>query len=128
MSITLIEIRSKSRKVHGIVHPGAAEKGANAEIEPGVFIRLFGTRYPGTPNAHAYARTFKLGDLAEHDSYNLSYYGRIVAITEKSISIEDGRGNRPSLRRLDVHAFNWRNWNFDRTQAANRNFDVLQTC
>ena len=128
MSITLIEIRSKSRKVHGIVHPGAAEKGANAEIEPGVFIRLFGTRYPGTPSARTYDRTFKLGDLAEHDSYNLSYYGRIVAITEKTVTIEDDRGNQPSLRRLDIHTFNWRNWDFVCDGAAARNFDVLQSC
>ena len=30
--------------------------------------------------------TFKVGDMAEYDSWNLSYYGEIIAITEKFTS------------------------------------------
>ena len=64
---------------------------------------------------------FKLGDIAEHSSYNLSYYGEILSITDKTVTIQDRRMNRKYRLKLDVFA--WRNYNFNlvKVQAENAN-------
>ena len=62
--------------------------------------------------------TFKIGDMAEHDSYNLSYYGVITQITEKTVTILDDCFGK---KRLKLDTFAWRNYDFDlgRVQAEN---------
>lgn len=86
----------------------------HAEIELGKSIRIFGSEY-----GDAYDRTFALGDIAEYDSYNLSYMGEIVSITAKNVIIQPGHG-RPK-KRLSLYQFSWRNKKFDAAaaQAAN---------
>lgn len=51
--------------------------------------------------------TCRIGDLAEYHSYNLSYIGRIVSITDKTVTIKDS----DETRRLKLDEFCWRNYN-----------------
>ncbi len=65
-------------------------------------------------------RVFKMGDMAEYDSYNLSYLGTIKSITEKTVSILPRFGNG-SVRRLKVGEFCWRNYKFDMEETNAQN-------
>lgn len=68
---------------------------------------------------------FELGDVAEYDSYNLKYYGKIVAIGAKTVTIQekyaDGRKHR-----LDMRTFAFRNYDFDLAAAAEHNQTTMQ--
>ena len=69
-------------------------------------------------------RDFKVGDVAEHNSYNLSYFGIILAITEKTVTISEHVSNnhpRQKKNRLTLEEFCWRNKNFDHDKAAAEN-------
>lgn len=57
------------------------------------------------------SRTLSIGDMAEYDSYNLSYMGKIVQITEKTVCIQPA--HESGYRRLPIADFCWRNWDFD---------------
>ena len=59
------------------------------------------------------SKTFKIGDRAEYDSYNLSYIGTIAGITEKTVTIEIDPSRCPDKRRLKIGEFCSRNWDFD---------------
>lgn len=50
--------------------------------------------------------TYNMGEMAEYDSYNLSYYGPIKSITENTVTIEAIGGKN---RRLKIVDFAWRN-------------------
>lgn len=69
-----------------------------------------------------YARTFVMGEQAEGDSYNLSYFGPIVGITDKTVTIDLRREN---LVRLDLFSFIDRNYDFDLAKARNRNANYM---
>lgn len=76
------------------------------------------------PHAVAFDRTFKVGDQAEHGSYNLSYYGPIDSITEKSVMIADRHrnGNAKAKRyRFTIEQFVSRHWNWTIEKAHKRN-------
>lgn len=47
-------------------------------------------------------QTFAIGDRAEYDSFNLSYFGTIVSITDKTITLDSGRSKR---HRLTIEQF-----------------------
>ena len=59
------------------------------------------------------AKSFVMGDMAEYDSYNLSYYGPITKITAKTITITERHGGEPRVHRLPIERFCWRNHNFN---------------
>lgn len=106
------------------------DKGHRAEVIKGVSIRLFGT--DTSYNLHAkgmvekaYSRTFAIGDKAEYDSYNLSYIGTIVQITEKTVTIREHGCSCDRIHRLSMYDFEWRNWNFDLAKEEARNADTL---
>lgn len=65
--------------------------------------------------------TFKVGDMAEHDSYNLSYYGVITQITEKTVTILDDCFGK---KRLKLDTFAWRNYDFDLDRVQAENFET----
>lgn len=67
-------------------------------------------------------RTFRIGDMAEYDSYNLSYYGTIVSITEKTVTIKEKYS--PQKRRLKIYDFTWRNYDFDLAQTQAKNSET----
>lgn len=95
----------------------------NVEIEPKKSIRLYGTFNNLTAGPRQYDITFRIGDVAEYDSYNLKYTGRIVSIGEKTVTIEDRHNgcSAPSRRRLDLADFANRNWDFDAEKIAAHN-------
>lgn len=86
----------------------------NAEIIKGESIRIFGVdgnRFL----PQSIDRTYEIGDRAAYDSFNLIYTGKIISITEKTVTIEaDGGGkrlrlanffsmNRQSIEEIDAH-------------------------
>lgn len=89
----------------------------NVEIEPKVSIRLHGLFKNVHGDPRPYDITFKIGDKAEYDSYNLKYVGTIVNIGEKTVTIQ----HRNEKSRLDLAHFANRNWDFDfeKIQAYN---------
>lgn len=129
--IVVSEIRSKDRKRFGVSYPGEVAKGEHASIVPGKSVTLFGTKGQRTryvkgldgklvPNEYElyYWKKFEIGGTAVYGSYNLTYTGKIVAITEKTVTIDEENGTR---HRLSLHEFSWRNWNFDLDEIAKRN-------
>jgi len=65
--------------------------------------------------------SFKMGDTAEYDSYNLRYLGIITGITDKTVTIQKTYGRDVKIHRLSLHEFCWRNYNFDLAQANEEN-------
>lgn len=71
-------------------------------------------------------KRFEIGDMAEYDSFNLSYYGPIVAIGNKTISIRASKySDCESHTRLKADTFAWRNWNFDQNRVASKNSNTM---
>ena len=121
-------LKSKNRTHHGQIHVFDAAKRVNkntgqegyqfnAVIEKNM-ITLFGLDYKGTP----YAKEFKVGDVAEYDSWNLIYTGTITKITDKAVTIV-ARGK--TVHRLDINQFAQRNWNFDAERASKHNAEEM---
>src|SRR5512140_1810078 len=92
----------------------------NVEIEPRKSIRLHGV-HTNHVKPYPYDKTFRIGDQAEYDSYNLSYVGTIVAIGEKTVTIEHGAGQKQRSR-LSLRECARRNYDFDldRIRAENQ--------
>lgn len=89
----------------------------NQPLEPG---RLPEYRFNGE-------RTFRVGDMAEYDSYNLHYFGRITSITNKTVTIldyPDSDGVRSRKHRLDLHTFCWRNFSRSVGEKRDKNADT----
>ena len=77
---------------------------------------------------------FKLGDMAEYDSYNLSYYGPIIAITDKRVTIicrhdvrQHEAGEKVKKHSLDLNTFCWRNHNFNLNETIDDNMRTSYT-
>ena len=133
--ITVWEIKTRDHKQFGRVYPGSVLTGAHAEIVPGKSIRLFGMIEAGkrwTRNdageavpceSYVYRRDFAIGDVAEYASFNMSYCGTIVAITEKTVTIRETHSR--AVRRLDLADFSRRNWDFDAEKTAKRNSEWM---
>jgi hypothetical protein len=102
--------------------PACASVLRHTSIEPGVSIRLYGLERNHRKEPFTYERTFKLGDVAEYDSYNLSYLGVIAAIGERTVTLE-AHGRR---HRLSIFDFSWRNRHLDLEATAKRNLDTMQ--
>jgi hypothetical protein len=70
--------------------------------------------------------SFKLGDEAEVDSYNLIYTGTITKITDKAVTIVQYPNSRqPRTHRLDLNTFCWRNYKFDAVRVAAENSEIM---
>ena len=67
--------------------------------------------------------TFYVGDTAVYDSYNLRYLGTITAITEKTVTIDKGRGYSTKAR-LKHAEFGWRNAGFDLEKIKKENWET----
>jgi hypothetical protein len=94
----------------------------NVEIVAGESIRLFGI-YRGGAEPKAFDITFRVGDAAEYDSYNLKYVGTITSIGAKTITIKKETSRRSA--RLNLRAFAWRNWDFDAELIFQQNSDTM---
>lgn len=67
--------------------------------------------------------TYQIGDWAEYDSYNLHYFGEIVSITEKTVTIKKHLNEKN--RRLKIQEFAWRNGTKSITQKQLANQDTM---
>jgi hypothetical protein len=90
-----------------------------ADINRNKSIRIYGTY-----NGRVFDKTFKIDDMAEYDSYNLSYYGEIKSITDKTVTIQERFGREPRKHRLKLRAFMWRNHNFDLDTVKAKNAET----
>jgi hypothetical protein len=120
--IELKDIQPKARR--GVTGVGTGHPFShtvyNADIEPGESIRLHGIH-----QKKPFDVTFKVGDIAEYDSYNLHYTGQIVKITQNTITINASRtGDRN--KRLTMYEFCWRNYDFNEAEVAAKNMDTMQ--
>ena len=117
--IALRNLRGKPWRRAGVTHEGQLAEGHHADIIPGKSIRLFGIETNRYGGPKAYDKTFKVGDEAEYGSYNLHYFGKILAIGAKTVRIEtSSTGGRSRL--LDPYEFSFRNRDdADRKHAAN---------
>lgn len=59
----------------------------------------------------------KVGEMAEYDSYNLSYIGKITSITEKTVTIV----SHGETYRLKMGQFCYRNWDFNEDKKRKEN-------
>ena len=110
----------------GVMYGGKATQ-YQAEIVPGKSIRIVTdqmTGYDGKPIYTHFDKTFKVGDTAEYDSYNLSYFDRIEKITETQVWIHDHTYNK--TKRLSIWEFAWRNYDFNLAKKKRDNSDDLQ--
>ena len=72
-------------------------------------------------NSHSPKQTsvkFEIGDEAEYNSYNLRYTGKIISITEKTVSIKNAFNE---VSRLKIADFCWRNWDFNAEKVKQYN-------
>ncbi len=111
-----IPIVGKGCTRRGVVYPGQSTE-MDAHIERNKSIRITGKYSNRDVDI-----TFKVGDTAEYDSYNLHYLGEIVKITDKGVTIRPQYSQR--TKRLDLHTFAWRNHDFDLERIAAANHDT----
>jgi hypothetical protein len=92
----------------------------HVEVWPGKAIRIYGSYSNHVNGPVDYDITFKIGDRAEYDSYNLKYVGDIVAIGPKTVTIKH-YAHSDEKSRLDFGKFAWRNWDFDAQETSDYN-------
>ena len=119
---TVTNIQPKARKVRGEIYQHVDSNTYNADIECGKSIRIYGTYRNG--KTQQFDRVFKIGDEVEYDSYNLHYTGKIIAIGNKTVTVDTQRTYSPT-KRLDLHTFCWRNWDFDAAETARYNAEEM---
>ena len=95
-------------------HNVSSSTAYHAEIELGKSIRLYGTHY-----GSRFSNSFNIGDMAEYNSYNMSYYGEIIKITAKTVTIKEKYSS--TTHRLSLYEFAWRNQDFNLNSAQKRN-------
>lgn len=94
-----------------------------AMVEEGVSVRTVSVSGYIRPGIHTnepplVVREFKVGDVAEYDSYNLSYHGPIFAITAKTVTVQRSIG---ANARMAMANFVETNYRFDLATATKRN-------
>lgn len=85
---------------------------------------------------------FKMFDICEYDSYNLSYLGYIIGITEKTIMVveehdfnkwkglKDGsyvkknEWDKPQVHHMKLQQFCWRNYDFNLEATRKENHET----
>lgn len=122
-TITHLNLRPPMRTFHGQTRPGYHPSGLvlNIEVCPGQFVRLWGSDSNNQAGeARPFDRTFRVGDHAKYDSYNLVYDGPVVSIGAKSIGI-DAKSTGYGTRRLSLHEFGYKNHDYNRAKVAAHN-------
>jgi len=128
--VTHFNVKGRDYVHLGTPRKGPIHHGHHIEIMPGVSVRVFGkdmrlSKETKKFEETSYSVTFKVGDTAVYDSYNLQYLGTIEKITAKAITIRPEVGGR--TKRLDLYTFSRRNSFFDLETIQIRNDEVSQT-
>ncbi len=126
---TFYNVKDRDYTRLGVRHEGHIRMGHHVAVTPGEQIRLWGTRDEYDAEAKEFKKvsyniTFKIGDEAEYDSYNLIYTGKITKITNKTVMVKDPNYEN---KRLNFHDFSTKNHNFDAEDIARRNAETYQT-
>lgn len=94
-----------------------------AIITPGVSIEIVSVN-PNPVGRALDCRTFKVGDQAKYDSYNLVFYGPVLSITAKTVAVSK-EGEMDSTKSvMKIAQFVRKNYNFDLASAKQRNENV----
>lgn len=121
--IRIENVRDRDFVRDGVRYSGRVHEGHHVDIVPRESIRLYGHDCKGNCQEKTpYDITFKIGDKAEYDSYNLHYIGVIEGITEKRVRIRDDSGR---IHQLEMADFSWRNRNFDLAKLEKANAEWL---
>ena len=114
----MLNVMTKARKRFGVEYP-ATETDYAIAYNDDKSITIYHKRQP--------AATFKVGDQAVADSYNLYYIGEIIKITEKTISIVRYKNtSNERTYRLGLNEFCWRNYDFSAERIAKENAETMQ--
>lgn len=102
------EVKAKAKKESKdvMVEWENSRESVVVEIEPKKSIRIAGEDR-NCREPRQFAKTFKIGDQAIYDSYNLYYFGTIVGIGPKTVTINSGCSDR--MKRLNIQQFVSRN-------------------
>ena len=121
----------------GRKYEGTPDNGHHVIVRPGVSIHVTGSslRQPPyikhtaadgstafertAPRVEFYSTTFRVGDTAVYDSFNLVYTGTIVSIGEKTVKIAHPHSKRSTV--LDLAEFSSRNRFFSLDAISDRN-------
>ena len=122
-TVTIDPIMTKARKRHGVVYPSQPTDYAAVITNSGRADATISVKKIRGYNMGA-GRIFKVGDVAEYDSYNLSYTGVITKITDKTVTIKKYE-NSDTVKRLDLETFAWRNYDFDAAETARKNAEEM---
>lgn len=116
-AITFLNVQAKGWTRGGIKHQGEVLAGQHVSVTPKASVRLHGVISNScTRNGESVDTTFAIGDQAIYGGFNLTYFGEIVAIGAKSVSIRENHGGQ--VHRLDLAAFSREN--------HGRDFDVIR--
>lgn len=138
--ITVLNVSGKPSRRGGVTRPGEVRKGHHAIVRPGVSVTLIGEvaagsryvkgedgRYTTTNAAPiVYRKHFVLGGQAVYGGYNLTYTGKIIAIGEKTVTVEAYSGTTSARKhRLDLADFSRQNWDYDAAAISKRNSEWM---
>lgn len=117
-------LASKAYKRFGIKYPARPRRGEHAFVQPRERIVLWGYKQSYRNGLVPYRHEFKIGDTAVYGGFNMTYTGTIVAIGEKTVTIQEPDG---STRRHKLSIENFSSWNdhIDLEEIARRNFDFM---
>ena len=91
----------------------------NLFITPGASVEIHTHRENGEL---VNVRVFRPGDVAEYDSFNLSYVAKITGITAKNVIFDISYNpSEHKVKRLKMESFAWRNHDFDIEATRERN-------
>lgn len=122
--IRIENVRDRDYVRQGVRYPGRVHEGHHVDIVPRQSIRLYGHDWTwgNTQEKTPYDITFKIGDKAEYDSYNLHFIGVIEGISEKRVRIRDISGQ---IRQLEIAEFSHHNRHFDLAKLEKANAEWL---
>lgn len=108
----LVPVKTKARK-----YSPSVETVFSVNIERNKSIEIY---HEGKKT-----QTFKIGDTAEYDSYNLVYLGTITKITDKTVQVTEYPGSRNEKRHnLNLYEFCYKNYDFDLDRINKQNMET----
>ncbi len=110
-AISYHHLRSRDVMKRGKRTRGVLYRDQHADVIPGQSVRLHGV-YGGVP----YDKVFKRGDLCEYELNGVVHFARIVAIGERTVTVNDDDFDQ--IASLEFPEFSNRNRLFDEAVAT----------
>jgi len=115
---------TKASKFRGVKYPSRPTK-FEADIKKGESISI---RKLENGDSYTGVKTFKVGDVAEYDSWNLTYCGTIIKITDKTVTFDTNglydQMTEVDVKRLDMYEFARRNIDYDAVKISRDNAET----